>query len=336
MKRVGHLFESVASFENLYIAAKLARRGCGDTPAACRFWFYLEPELLRLQEELRDGTYQPQPYRYFTICDPKVRRIAVAPFRDRVAHHAIVRVLTPIYEPRFIFDSYATRPGKGHHAAILRAQEFVRQWRCYLKTDIAKYFDSVDHGVLMEMVSHAIKDRELLRLIERIIRNASPAGIGLPIGNLTSQFFANVYLNGFDHVVKEVWRLRGYLRYMDDMLFFSDSKDELLDLRSRLTEWLSEHLQLRLKDRATLLNTPQHGLSFLGMRIFPQMIRTHPTNRRRSLKRLAHTHEDWESGAIDDEALQQRVSSLDGHLRYFHPHLRLPLFEGEARRRRAE
>lgn len=335
MKRVGHLFESVTSFENLFMAARLARRGCGNTPSACRFWFYLEPELLRLQRELREGTYQPQPYRYFMIHDPKERMIAVAPFRDRVAHHAIVRVLTPVYEPRFISDSYATRPGKGHHAAIQRAQQFARRWTYFLKTDLAKYFDSVDHSILMEIVRRTIKDAELLRLIEIIIRNASRSGLGLPIGNLTSQFFANVYLNPFDHLVKEEWRLRGYLRYMDDMLFFSDRKDDLLALRSRMAAWLDDHLRLRLKDRATHLDVSRQGMTYLGMRIFPQTFRIQPINFRRSLRRLKQAHAAWQRGEIADDALQQRVSSLSGHLRYFCPHLRLPLFEGDTARRRA-
>lgn len=336
MQRIGNLFERMTSYENLSISFRLARRGCGNTEAVCRFFFHLERELLRLQEELRDGNYHPGGYHFFTIYDPKERVIAVAPFRDRVVHHAIVRVLTPVYEPVFIYDSYATRPGKGTHAAILRAQTFLRRWRFYLKTDVNKYFDSVDHNILLSFLRRKLKDRRLLDLLERIIRSVSipvpevrtgcPRPIsgqdarapkGLPIGNLTSQFLANVYLDPLDHIIKDQWGLKGYVRYMDDLVLFENSKHILLDLRPRLDELLEKRFALRLKPKATFLNKASHGLSFLGMRIFKQIIRVKPENRRRSLKRMQRKIQDWEAGRLDEERMQQSLVSIIGHLRYF-------------------
>lgn len=321
MKRVGHLFESVTAYDNLLAAFRLARRGCGNTASVCRFAFYLEPELLRLQTELCNETYRPGAYRFFSIHDPKEREIAVAPFRDRVVHHAIVRILTLIYERVFIYDSYATRPGKGTHAAILRAQSFLRQRQFYLKTDIAHYFAHVDHDNLLEIVQRKIKDQRLLRLLNRILRNTRIPGKGLPIGNLTSQFLANVYLDPLDHEIKERLGVRSYVRYMDDLVAFSDSSQELLELRAAIEAFLSERLLLSLKPEATFMNRASHGLSFLGMRIFPQIIRVKPENRRRSLRRLRQRIAAWEQGNLEEERMKQSMVSITGHLRYFCPNV---------------
>lgn len=330
LKRVGNLFEQVVSFENLLTAARLAMQGCGNTPAVCRFAYRLEPEILRLQEELESGTYRPGRYRYFQVFDPKQRLIAVAPFRDRVVHHAVVRILTPVYERCFIFDSYATRPGKGTHAAIRRARGFVRAYPWYLKADVEKYFDNVDHDILMAILARKIKDQRLLELVERIIRNV-PAAKGLPIGNLTSQFLANVYLDPFDHEIKDRLGIRGYVRYMDDFILFGRSRQGLLELRAYVDDYLRERLRLSLKINATWLNRSSHGLSFLGMRIFPRFIRIRPENRRRSLKRMAKTVERWQEGRIDEDKMAQSVSSIAGHLRYFCPAMALPLVAGTSK-----
>jgi len=317
MKRVGNLFEKVISFENLLIALRRAMKGCGRTKATCRFFFDLEYQLLKLQEQLEYGTYSPGAYRYFTIYDPKERVIAVAPFRDRVVHHAVVNVLTPIYERVFIYDSYATRPKKGTHAAIERAQKFLRRWPWYLKADIEKYFDSVNHDILLEILSRKIKDDKLLKLLERIVRNTPPPGKGLPIGNLTSQFLANVYLDPFDHEIKDGLGIKGYIRYMDDFVICMDDRKELEALLPQTEAFLLEKLDLQLKPGATWLNKSIHGLSFLGMRIFPGIIRVRSKNRQRSLRRLRQKVEAWKVGYIEEEKMVQSLTSIAGHLRYF-------------------
>ena len=325
MKRAGNLFPQVTAFENLMISFKLALKGCGKTKPTCRFFYHLESEILRLQQELIKGTYQPGAYRYFTVYDPKKRTIAVAPFRDRVVHHAIVRILIPIYERTFIYDSYATRTNKGTHVALKRAQKFMRRRPWYFKADIEKYFDSVDHDILMGIIKRKIKDRDLLRLLDRIIRNTAIPGKGIPIGNLTSQFLANVYLDPFDHYLKDHLGVKGYLRYMDDFVLFADTKKELLKLCEPIEVFLSDHLALFLKEKSTFLQRSGHGLSFLGMRIFPGIIRVKAENRRRSLKRIEKKIADWEGDALHEDRIVQSVVSIIGHLRYFCPHMQMPL-----------
>lgn len=325
VKRVNHLLTQTIAYQNLNAAFRQAMRGCGKTAESCRFFYHLEPELLRLREELSSGGYSPSPYRFFQIFDPKERTIAEAPFRDRVVHHAIVNVLTPVYERVFIYDSYATRPGKGTHAAIRRAQQFLRAYRWYFKTDIDKYFDHVNHDIMLAILARKIKDRQFLALLEKIIRNTPAAGAGLPIGNLTSQFLANVYLDPLDHYLKDRRGIKGYIRYMDDMVIFAHEKTPLLDIETEIREFLAEKLLLRLKDKATLLNRGSHGLSFLGMRIFAGIIRVKPKNRRRCLQRMKLKENEWQSGLISETALADSITSTVGHLRYFCPRVRIPI-----------
>ena len=325
MKRTGHLFSQVTGFSNLLAAAKRARQGCGWGPESARFFFHLEPELLRLRRELQSGVHHPGPYRFFEVRDPKQRTIAVAPFRDRVVHHAVVAVLEPIFERCFIFDSHATRKGKGTHAAIGRAQFFLRRWPWYLKMDVEKYFASVDHDILLALLARKIKDRRLLNLLERIIRNADGRGIGLPIGNLTSQFLANVYLDPFDHLLKDRWRIPGYVRYMDDWVIFSDGPGPLRALIPSIEEFLWQRLRLRLKPDGTWLNQARHGLGFLGVRIHPNHIRQRRENRTRSLRRINERMTAWDRREIDDQGLSHSLDSIVGHLRHFRPHLSIGL-----------
>ena len=216
MKRYGHLWEGMISFENLLRAAEKARRGKRFKPGAARFFFRLEPELLRLQEELANLTYRPGPYRTFTIYEGKPRQISAAPFRDRVVHHALTGILEPIFERSFIHDSYACRKGKGTHAAVNRCQHFARRHAYVLKADVRKYFPSIDHAILKELIARRIKDPSVLHLVSTIIDHSNPQPSviawfpgddlftpierrrGLPLGNQTSQFFANVYLDPLD------------------------------------------------------------------------------------------------------------------------------------------
>lgn len=323
MKRHGNLFEYLISFSNLHAAAKKARQGCGRNSESCRFVFRLEPEIFALKKALAEGTYRPGKYRYFTIYDPKVRRIVVAPFRDRVVHHAIVRVLAPIYENCFIFDSYATRPGKGTHAALQRTQQFLRRNRWFLKADIHKFFDSVPHDLLLSIVARKIKDQRFFNVLEKVVRNTDPPGFGLPIGNLTSQFLANVHLNPFDHFIKEEAGVKCYLRYMDDFVLFADHRKKVLDMRTPIQDFLQQRLGLALKQRGTWVNRSVHGLSFLGHCIYPGVIRVRGKNLRRSLKRIRAKQKAWTGGFVTENHAADSMASSIGHLRKFNPGLRM-------------
>ncbi len=215
------LYSQVYSFENLWLAYRKARRGKRKKASVADFEYGLEDELLQLQAELESETWQPGPYRSFYIHEPKRRLISAAPFRDRVVHHTLCNVIEPLWERRFIFDSYANRRGKGTHRAIVRCSQFAHRYRYVLQCDVRQFFPSIDHEILLATLVRVIQDEKVLNLAERII--CSGAGVlsevyamqwfpgddllaqlrprGLPIGNLTSQFWANVYLNSFDHFV---------------------------------------------------------------------------------------------------------------------------------------
>jgi retron-type reverse transcriptase len=218
---MGALFERVCSFLNLLEAARLASRGKRFRPNVAAFSLNLEEELYQLRQELLSQSYRPGPYRTFFVCDKKPRFISAAPFRDRVVHHALCQVIEPIFERRFLYDSYACRKGKGTHAAVERASSYARRFRYVLKCDVEKYFPSIDHAVLLALIVEQIWDEGALWLIRTILAgsNPQPEAVayfpgddlfkpferrrGIPNGNRTSQFFANVYLDTLDHYVKE-------------------------------------------------------------------------------------------------------------------------------------
>jgi len=230
MKRLGDLWPRLVAFENLWFAWRRARRGKSRSQGTALFELELEHNLVELQRELTQGTWTPGPFRLFTIYERKARLIAAAPFRDRVVHHAVMGVIEPQLDARFISDSYACRRGKGTHRAVARYQEWARRYRYAMKLDVRRYFPSIDRLLLRDALARRIKDRRVLALLEQIIdsgpeyreRPAPFPGddlltplerpLGIPIGNLTSQFFANLYLDDFDHWIKEVLRCPAYLR----------------------------------------------------------------------------------------------------------------------------
>jgi RNA-directed DNA polymerase len=240
-----NLWPDVVRWENLLLAYRKCRRRKRYKIVATEFDFRWEENLLQLQRELCDGTYEPGEYRHFYISEPKPRKISAAPFRDRVVHHALVTVLEPLFERRFIYDSYACRRGKGTHRALDRTQKYLRRFDWCLKTDVVRFFPNVDHQLLFQQISKTIQDRRVLDLIAVILRSGEGVlsaeatqhlfpgdGLfsvlrprGLPIGNLTSQFFANVYLDSVDHHIKEQLQVPGYVRYADDLLLFGDTKE---------------------------------------------------------------------------------------------------------------
>ena len=319
MKRKGFLFEDLVSLKHMYDAFRRAFRGAGRTGEACRFHFHLERELLALMKELKTGTYRPARYRYFKIFDPKERTISVAAFRDRVVHHALVGVLEPFLDPGFIYDSYATRKGKGTHSAIRRAQGWLKKNYWYLKIDVNKYFDSVDHEILSNLIRKKVKDGKVLDLVRVILRNSDHSrglahGKGLPIGNMTSQFFANVYLDALDHFVKDRMGVRYYLRYMDDMVFFSGSRKYLKNVLKEVEAFLDGRLGLSLNPGATFLNSRMNGLPFLGFRVFPDLIRVKKENLKRIKKKLEQKRREFETGLITEECFVMSARSMFDHI----------------------
>lgn len=319
MKRYGNLFEQVRGFEPLRRAALEAAKGKKLKPRVARFLLDLEPEVIALEKELIAHTYRPRPYRTFAVSDPKQRMICAADFRDRVVHHAVCEVLEPIFERSLIGDSYACRKGKGSHAAIHRAQEFMQRFPYYLKLDVRKFFDSVDHGVLKRQLRCKIKDRDFLWLLDVFIDHAVPwaaPGKGIPIGNLTSQHFANFYLHPLDHLIKDDLGVKGYIRYMDDMVLFGDTKPELWQAFSRIAAFLLEVLLLYVKAGSVTTAPVSEGLSFLGFRIYPGVIRLQRSGWRRFRRKVIGQEERFQAGMIFEEKLLRSVTSLLGHVRH--------------------
>jgi RNA-directed DNA polymerase len=294
MKTHKNLLPRVAAFENLVRAFGEASRGKRDQPDVQRFEFALEERLWEITRELEAERYQWGGYRAFWIFDPKQRLIRAAPFRDRVVHHALYQVLAPIVERGYITDSYACRVGRGSLAAVRRYEEYVRRQggRGYvLKGDVMQYFPSVNHAVLQGLLRRKIGDARVLRLLDRLIASGDEGGgTGMPIGNLTSQLFANLYLDPLDHFVKEVLRRRFYIRYMDDFVILAEEKAELWEVLGAVEGFLLERLRLSLQWQRTSVTPVAAGVDFLGYVVFPaghkRVRRRNVTRFRRRLVRL--------------------------------------------------
>lgn len=330
MRRYGDLFMHVVSFENLFLAFCKALRGKKGNPRAAHFARQQEAELLALQEELRGHTYRPGPYRSFVVTDKKPRLISAAPFRDRVVHHALCNIVEPLFEPSFIFDSYANRVGKGSHRAVYRCSHFARVNRYVLTCDIKKYFPSIDHEVLKGLLRRRIKDPGVLWLADVIIDGSNEqehvldwfAGDdlltplrrrkGLPIGNQTSQFFANVYLDPLDHFVKEQLRVRWYIRYVDDFLLFAPTKPELWEAGKAICGFL-ETLRLKLHPRKFHVFPVSAGIPFLGYRVFPTHRLIAADNARRCRRRLRRLQRAYRLGRVSLCTVNASVNGWLGH-----------------------
>ena len=316
------LWEQVVGFHPLRRAFRRAFRGNRKNPAACSFHLELEPRLLALSAELRQETYVPDPYRYFWIRHPKRRLISVASFRDRVVHHALVAALEPLFERRFIRHSYACRRGKGTHRALRQARRWSGRFPYCLKTDIDSYFASIRHETLLRAIASEVADLRVLRLCARIVGNARlptvPPGEarGLPIGNLTSQFWANVYLDPLDHRVRDGLHQGAYLRYMDDILVFDHDKARLWQTLADLRSVAGRELGLRIKDTATRVAPTRDGVSFLGMRVFPAMVRLDHASARRLARAVRRAHRWHDKGLITDTEAAAILQSVTAHSRH--------------------
>jgi len=245
----------------------------------------LDENLIALRNELLSGKVQVGQYHYFTIYDPKERKICAATFRERVLHHALMNVCHANFEKYQIFDSYASRLGKGTYAALERASVFQHQYKWFLKLDVRKYFDSIDHAILKSMLTKRFKDKVLLQVFFQIIDSYQTLeGKGLPIGNLTSQYFANHYLALADHHIKEKLQASAYVRYMDDMVIWSNDKNMLLKIGNAFQSFIETELFLTLKPFC--LNSTDKGLPFLGYMLFPKTVLLNNSSRKRFKAKL--------------------------------------------------
>ncbi len=333
MKTVKNIYPALTELKNLYLAFKKASKGKRWKPYVEQFKVNLEKELWQLQYELQTKTYQPGAYYNFYISEPKRRLVSAAPFRDRVVHHAICNILEPIYEKIFIFDSYACRKTKGQHKAADRFTKFSRLNKYVLKCDIQKYFPSIDHEILLTIMKRKIKDDKVIWLLETILNSGKDIlnneyivhwfpgddlltpvekRRGLPIGNLTSQFMANIYLNELDYFVKFVLRGEFYIRYMDDFVVLSNSKAELWQFRKEIIRFLNS-LRLALHPQKNKIFPVTEGTDFMGYRIFPSHRRLRKANIKTLIKRLKHFQQLYKEGRIALPTIQQSLQSWIGH-----------------------
>ncbi|MFN0280003.1 MAG: reverse transcriptase domain-containing protein [Pyrinomonadaceae bacterium] len=333
MKRKGNLWPQVIDENNLFLAAKKAAKGKRFQENILIFNSRLGENIVKLRRELETGSYAPGEYRTFEIFEPKRRMISAAPFRDRVVHHALCNVIQPIFETGFISDSYANRTGYGTHKALKRFTEFARSSKYVLQCDIERYFPSIDHEILKSLIRRKIKCPETLWLIDTIIDNSNeqePRNIyfegdnlftpferrrGLPIGNLTSQFFANVYLNGLDHFVREDLKTGKYVRYVDDFSLFHRDQSVLRDARLKIEDYLAG-FRLRIHKVKSQLFETRKGANFVGFRVLSDTIRVRSDNLRRARWRLRQMRRDYRKGCIDSSKIKERLMSWIAHLEH--------------------
>ncbi|OPZ97769.1 MAG: Group II intron-encoded protein LtrA [Bacteroidetes bacterium ADurb.Bin408] len=310
MKRTGNLIPQIASNENLLLAFYKAKKGKEANNEVWEFARSLKSNLSDLQSKILSAQVAVGNYHYFTIYDPKKRVICAAPFSQRVLHHALMNICHPYFEKFQIYDSYATRIDKGTFKAVEKARHYHASNPYYLKMDVRKYFDSICHLKLMNLLTMQFKDDKLLQIFLQIIDSYEvEKNRGLPIGNLTSQYFANHYLSVFDHFVKEVLNVKAYVRYMDDMVVWHNSLTELQEIEKRANEFLEGKLKLELKTK--FINKSKHGLTFLGFRLYPKRILLSSRSKTRYSRKMKQVTRELHDSEISQLAYQQRVTALN-------------------------
>jgi RNA-directed DNA polymerase len=309
MRRTANLFDRIHERENLRLAFHKAARGRRGQAVVQHFAASLDCNVADMSAVIREGTFPVGRFHQFLIRDPKERVITAPCFEERVLHHAIMNVCEPVMERWLIDDTFACRVGKGREAAIRRAQSFTRHAEWFLKLDVRKYFDSVPHAELFSFLDRRFKDRRLLKLLHQIISSyRGQLGVGLPIGSLTSQHFANFYLGWLDRLVKESLRVRGYVRYMDDMVLWHASRETLLEAHARCEEFAATFLALDFKPSE--VQRTGGGVPFLGCRIFPTHVELNARSKRRWRNRVRVLQRAERLGLLSERELQARLTPL--------------------------
>ena len=318
-------FDRLATFQALVTAAHEAARGHRRSTEVRRFFFDLEPEILAIERELVAGEYAPRGFRTFTITQPKPRTISAAPFRDRVVHHALCRELEPGFERYAVRQSFACRVGYGSHASVRYLRELVGQHSdgYSLSLDIEHYFETLPHESLIAHLRRRVRDRRIVELATTFVRQGapgSPPGRGLPIGNLTSQHFANFYLSALDHRITRGLRVPGYVRYMDDMRLFAPSPEPLRRALAEVEHFVGATLGLTLKASETRLSPVRDGVAFLGFRVFPGTVRLDGRRRRRFIRKMRSLREAIDRGLMSEDDAVAAAQSMIGWVAHANTH----------------
>lgn len=310
MKRIGYLFEKVCDLENIRLAEINAGAGKGSRKEVAQFRANLEQNLSDLREELVNKTYHTSAYTCFIKHEPKERVIFKLPYRDRVVQWAIMQVLVPIWTPIFTRDTYACIKGRGVHSLLRRLRKDLQNDPdgtifCY-KIDIRKFYPSITHSILKEVIRKRIKDPDLLWLLDDIIDSAD----GVPIGNYISQYFANLYLAELDHIAKEQWHIKYYYRYADDIVILSDSKEFLHGIHSKMVQYLAEHRRLELKQNYQIFPVEARGIDFVGYVVRHEYCLARKRNKKALCKIVAKLRKK----GLTNEEIRLRVASRLGFI----------------------
>ncbi len=308
-----NLYEQIYNLNNLFLAYDKARKGKSKKPYVIEFEKDTIGNLSQLQKELIEQIYSPKPIVTFILRDPKTRKISKSAFRDRIIHHAIINIIEPIFDKSFIYDSCANRKGKGNLFAIKRFNEFKRKVTnnlhseayCF-KADIKHYFEEVNHEILLSIIKRKVSDEKFIQLIEKILMNYyDGSGKGMPLGNLTSQFFANVYLNDLDYFAKHKLKIKYYIRYVDDFVILHNSKERLEIWKKEISEFLKEKLKLELHPQKSKIISISKGIDFVGFRNFYY----HKLLRKRNINNMKIKIKDFKNNKITYKKL---INSFQG------------------------
>lgn len=337
-KQIKNIYKTLYSYENLYQAYLEARKGKRFRDEVLSFSYNLEENLMQISDELKNHTYKVGGYREFYVYEPKKRLIMALPFKDRVVQWAIYQLINPVFDKTYISDSFGCRVGKGTHRAVQRLYYWLKivekkeQKYYYLKLDISKYFYRVDHEILIDLLHKKIKDKELLMLLETIINyDEVPFGLklfgnvdnpedrihgkGMPIGNLTSQMFANLYLNELDQYCKRELGIKHYVRYMDDVIILSDDKKKLHEYKNLIEDFIGKNLKLNLNNK-TAIRPISQGIEFVGYRLWPTHIKIRKKTALKMRRRLKYVKKQFERKELTLEKVNATVQSYMGILKH--------------------
>ncbi|MDO8430637.1 MAG: reverse transcriptase domain-containing protein [Candidatus Taylorbacteria bacterium] len=318
------MFDHVISLKNLFLAWQEFKRGKTGKLDVLEFAFSVENNIFRLHNELEQKIWKPDSYIAFYVRDPKLRHIHKATIRDRTFNQALFRILYQIFDIRFITDSYSCREGKGTHRGVLKLQSYIRRvTRNYsrpafaLKCDVRKFFDNIDHSILFNLIKKRINDSDVLSIINLIIRSfETNPGKGLPLGNVTSQLFANIYLNELDQFIKHVLKVKYYLRYCDDFIILEQNQDLLKEYIKRIGIFLQEKLYLQLHPNKVNIRKCTQGIDFLGYVVLPDHVVLRTKTKERIIRKIIFLKEQLDKGFIIQETFDQTLQSYLGILKH--------------------
>lgn len=337
-KQIKNVYKTLCTYENLYEAYLQARKYKRYRDEVLKFSYNLEEELWDIKDELINHSYKVGGYREFYVFEPKQRLIMALPFKDRVIQWGIYQLLNPIFDKTYIDDSYGCRVGKGTLRAVQRLHYWLKQVGkkeekfYYLKLDVSKYYYRVDHEILINILRKKIKDDEMIELLKTIINYDGTlfglkvngdvnnpedrlSGKGIPIGNLTSQMFANLYLNELDQYCKRILSIKYYVRYMDDIIILSNDKKKLHEYKELIQTFVEEKLKLNLNKKTTI-RPISLGIEFVGYRLWPTHIKIRKSTSMKMRKRLKYVKKQFERNQLPFEKVNATVQSYMGILKH--------------------